>query len=44
VVQAVAQAHGGSAEYRMSERLGGACFRVSLPGVVAVGTEEPAYR
>jgi signal transduction histidine kinase len=44
VVQAVAQAHGGGAEYRMSERLGGACFRVSLPGVVAVGTEEPAYR
>jgi signal transduction histidine kinase len=44
VVQAVAQAHGGGAEYRKSERLGGACFRVSLPGVVAVGTEEPAYR
>jgi signal transduction histidine kinase len=44
VVQAVAQAHGGGAEYRKSERLGGACFRVSLPGVVAVGTEEPVYR
>jgi signal transduction histidine kinase len=44
VVQAVAQAHGGGAEYRKSERLGGACFRVSLPGVVAVGTEEHVYR
>jgi signal transduction histidine kinase len=31
VVEAVATAHGGSAEYERSPLLGGACFRVRLP-------------
>ncbi len=31
VVDAIARAHQGTAEYRQSERLGGACFRVVLP-------------
>ena len=31
VVEAVAKAHGGSAEYERSTLLGGACFRVKLP-------------
>lgn len=35
IVQAVAEAHGGRAEYRRSERLGGACFSVVIPGCVA---------
>ncbi len=32
IVEAIARAHGGSATYRPSEELGGACFCVSLPG------------
>jgi signal transduction histidine kinase len=32
IVQAIAKAHGGSATYRTSEELGGACFAVALPG------------
>ena len=32
IVAAVAKAHGGSAGYRKSERLGGACFYVVFPG------------
>ena len=32
IVEAVAQAHSGKATYRRSERLGGACFAVELPG------------
>jgi signal transduction histidine kinase len=32
IVQAIAKAHGGSAAYRVSEELGGACFAISLPG------------
>ncbi len=40
IVKAVAESHGGRAEYRVSERLGGACFSLVIPGrVVAV---EPA--
>lgn len=31
VVDAITKAHHGTAEYRFSERLGGACFRVVLP-------------
>lgn len=31
IVKALAEAHGGSAGYRRSEELGGACFWVSLP-------------
>ncbi|MGH8915672.1 MAG: ATP-binding protein [Acidimicrobiia bacterium] len=34
IVQAIAQAHGGRAEYRRSERLGGACFSLLIPGSV----------
>lgn len=32
VVDMLIRAHGGSATYRRSERLGGACFSISLPG------------
>jgi len=38
IVQAVASSHGGSAEYRTSERLGGACFSITIPGCV-IGVE-----
>jgi two-component system sensor histidine kinase AdeS len=34
IVQAIAEAHGGRAEYRRSERLGGACFSIYIPGCV----------
>ena len=34
IVDMIARAHGGSASYRDSELLGGACFSVSLPGRV----------
>jgi signal transduction histidine kinase len=34
VTKAIAKAHGGSAGYRPSEHLGGACFWVRLPGRV----------
>lgn len=34
IVQAVATSHGGSADYRASERLGGACFSMTIPGYV----------
>ncbi|HEX6287329.1 MAG TPA: HAMP domain-containing sensor histidine kinase, partial [Acidimicrobiia bacterium] len=34
IVQAIMEAHGGRAEYRQSERLGGACFSLSIPGSV----------
>lgn len=40
IVQAVTESHGGRAEYRVSERLGGACFALTIPGCV-VG-ETPA--
>jgi two-component system sensor histidine kinase AdeS len=32
IVLAIADAHGGSASYRLSEELGGACFAMVLPG------------
>jgi signal transduction histidine kinase len=35
IVKAVAGAHGGEAEYRRSELLGGACFSLTIPGCVA---------
>jgi signal transduction histidine kinase len=38
IVKAVAESHGGRAEYRVSERLGGACFSLVIPGRVV---EEP---
>jgi two-component system sensor histidine kinase KdpD len=31
IVRAIAQAHGGSIDYRKSELLGGACFSVNVP-------------
>ncbi len=35
IVEAIAQSHGGIATYRRSERLGGACFSIVLPGCVS---------
>jgi signal transduction histidine kinase len=34
IVMAVAESHGGTADYRRSERLGGACFSLQIPGCV----------
>jgi signal transduction histidine kinase len=34
MVRAIAEAHGGRATYRVSDRLGGACFAIDLPGRV----------
>jgi two-component system sensor histidine kinase AdeS len=34
IVQAIAEAHGGRAEYRKSEKLGGACFSLLIPDCV----------
>lgn len=42
IVQAVMEAHGGRADYRRSERLGGACFTLTVPGCVLV--DEPALQ
>lgn len=42
IVLAVAEAHGGRAEYRRSERLGGACFSVVIPGCVTSPRHEEA--
>jgi signal transduction histidine kinase len=38
IVQAILDAHGGQAEYRKSERLGGACFSLVVPGCVVAGS------
>ncbi|HJS72516.1 MAG TPA: ATP-binding protein [Acidimicrobiia bacterium] len=38
IVQAVMESHGGRADYRVSERLGGACFTLTVPESVV--TEE----
>ncbi|MFV9672140.1 MAG: ATP-binding protein [Acidimicrobiia bacterium] len=40
MVHTIAEAHGGKVGYRESERLGGACFSVDLPGIV--GEIEPS--
>lgn len=32
IVQAVAESHGGTTHYRPSERLGGSCFAMTIPG------------
>jgi signal transduction histidine kinase len=37
IVQAVMDSHGGRAEYRRSERLGGACFSLTIPDCVVAG-------
>jgi signal transduction histidine kinase len=42
VVRAVAGAHGGASGYRRSNRLGGACFWLRLPGRVQVQKEPRA--
>lgn len=42
IVQAIAETHGGRAEYRRSELLGGACFTLAIPGCVVDKTREPA--
>jgi len=46
IVEAMATAHGGTTGYRRSERLGGACFFVTLPGRAertdVVASEDPA--
>lgn len=46
IVQAVTESHGGRVEYRTSERLGGACFAIIIPGCVvaeeAVRAKVPA--
>jgi signal transduction histidine kinase len=34
IVQAVVESHGGHADYRTSELLGGACFSLTIPGCV----------
>lgn len=42
VVRSLVKAHGGRIEYRTSERLGGACFAVSLPSLSSAdGAAEP---
>ncbi len=40
MVRTIAEAHGGRVAYRESERLGGACFSIDLPGIV--GKIEPS--
>jgi signal transduction histidine kinase len=39
VVRSIAESHGGQATYRRSNRLGGACFVIDLPG--RVGKQRP---
>ena len=39
IVKNIAESHGGTASYRRSERLGGACFVIDLPG--RVGKQRP---
>lgn len=41
IVRAVARSHGGTAFYRQSELLGGACFSLNLPGSVVRTIAEP---
>lgn len=40
IVEAIAVAHGGHARYRTSERMGGACFAVTLPGCIVLDESE----
>ncbi len=42
IVDMIAKAHGGTAGYRDSELLGGACFSVTLPGRIVAGPSESA--
>jgi signal transduction histidine kinase len=43
IVQAIAEAHGGRAEYHRSEKLGGACFSLTIPGCL-VHEDAVSYR
>ncbi|MGD2043831.1 MAG: HAMP domain-containing sensor histidine kinase [Acidimicrobiia bacterium] len=40
IVQAVAESHGGRVDYRQSERLGGACFSITIPDCVVADETE----
>lgn len=40
IVQAVAESHGGRVDYRESERLGGACFSMTIPDCVVADETE----
>jgi signal transduction histidine kinase len=42
IVEAIVMSHGGTAAYRRSERLGGACFSLLLPGSVAQHATPPS--
>jgi len=42
IVRAVAESHGGRAEYRSSQRLGGACFGLTIPDCVVAEEARPA--
>jgi len=44
IVEAISRAHGGTAHYWRSERMGGACFEVALPGRGIHRMETPAAR
>ncbi len=41
IVDIIARSHGGSASYRQSELLGGACFSIEIPDAVQ-SVESPA--
>lgn len=41
IVQAVAETHGGRVDYRPSDRLGGACFSMTIPDCVVVEESAP---
>jgi signal transduction histidine kinase len=41
IVQAVAETHGGQVDYRQSERLGGACFSITIPDCVVLDQTAP---
>lgn len=40
IVQAVAESHGGRVDYRESERLGGACFSITIPDCIVADETE----
>lgn len=42
IVRAVIDSHGGETEYRVSERLGGACFSLTIPGCVVEEVPAPS--
>lgn len=44
IVQAVMEGHNGRAEYRVSERLGGACFSLTIPDCIVAEDSRPRVR